>query len=176
MPWYGSHPYLNEYIREGNCRRIMEIGVYDGENALTMVGAAAQNFPPEEVEYYGFDLFPYHSPTEIKRKLAETGCRFTLYEGNSIETLAEAVTSLPEMDLIFIDGGKSYSVAVSDWENCTQLIHEGTGVFVHNADFPGVRRMVEGIPLDEYEVRIFHAPSEGSVAQIQKKRNERDGS
>ena len=35
MPWYGSHAYLNEYIRKHNCVRILEIGVYTGENAVS---------------------------------------------------------------------------------------------------------------------------------------------
>ena len=29
MPWYGSRSYLNEYINENNCKKIMEIGVYN---------------------------------------------------------------------------------------------------------------------------------------------------
>ena len=169
MPWYGSHPYLNEYIREKNCRKIMEIGIYNGENALNMVEAAVQNFPPQKVEYYGFDFFLNYSSSNIAWKLMRTGCKFNLYEGNTVETLPEAVKNLPEMDLIFIDGGKSFSEATSDWENSKLLMHEGTAVFVHNADFSGVRRMIENIPRERYEVTIFHSPSEGSVAQIRKK-------
>ncbi len=169
MPWYGSHPYLNEYIREKNCKNIMEIGVYNGENALNMVAAAVQNFPSHEVEYYGFDLFSNYSFTEIARKLTQTGCKFRLYKGNTVETLTEAVKNLPEMDLIFIDGGKSFSEATCDWENSKLLMHDGTAVFVHNADFSGVRRMIDNISREKYEVTFFHAPSEGSVVQIMKK-------
>ncbi|MGD2142060.1 MAG: class I SAM-dependent methyltransferase [Candidatus Bathyarchaeota archaeon] len=168
MPWYGSHLYLNKYIKENNCKKILEIGVYDGENALTMVEAALQNFPPEEIEYYGFDFFTYYSCNEIVRKLEKTECKFSLHKGNTIKTLPEAIMSLPKMDLIFIDGGKSFSVAMSDWENCKLLMHDETGVFVHNADFLGVRRMVENIPRDKYEVKIFRAQSEGTVALIKK--------
>ena len=57
MPWYGSHSFLNEYIRANHCRRIMEIGVLNGDNAKSMIENASQNAPPESVEYYGFDLF-----------------------------------------------------------------------------------------------------------------------
>jgi hypothetical protein len=42
MPWYGSHTYLNEYIRQNNCRKILEIGVYTGENAVSMVETALE--------------------------------------------------------------------------------------------------------------------------------------
>jgi hypothetical protein len=100
--------------------------------------------------------------------LEKTECKFSLHKGNTIKTLPEAIMSLPKMDLIFIDGGKSFSVAMSDWENCKLLMHDETGVFVHNADFLGVRRMVENIPRDKYEVKIFRAQSEGTVALIKK--------
>lgn len=172
MPWYGSHSYLNEYIIEKNCRKIMEIGVYDGENAINMVETAIQNVPPKEVEYFGFDFFSYYSSSEVGRKLEKTGCKFRLFKGNTLDTLPEAVRTLPEMDLIFIDGGKSHTVAESDWRNSRFLMHDGTGVFVHNAGFSGVHRMVENIPRDKYQVKMFLAPSEGLVALIQKKRSD----
>jgi len=101
--------------------------------------------------------------------LEKTGCKFRLFEGNTLDTLPEAVKTLPEMDLIFIDGGKSFKVAESDWRNSRFLMHDETGVFVHNAGFSGVRRMVESISREEYQVKIFRAPSEGSVAIIRKK-------
>ena len=147
----------------------MEIGVYNGDNARSMIEAAIKNVPPREVEYHGFDFFSYYSSRQVGRKLEETGCKYKLYEGNTLDTLPRVVKSLPLMDLIFIDGGKSYAEAVSDWENSSLLMYDVTGVFVHNVDFFGVRRMVEGVSRDDYRVDIFYAPSEGSVALIRKK-------
>jgi predicted O-methyltransferase YrrM len=170
MPWYGSHSYLNEYICEKKCRKILEIGVYNGENAKSMVETATQNVHPQEVEYYGFDFFSYYSSDIIGRKLEKTGCKFRLFAGNTLDTLPEAVKSLPKMDLIFIDGDKSFTVAMSDWENSKFLMHDETGIFIHNTGFYGVRGMVEKISRDEYQVKIFHAPSEGKVALIRKKK------
>lgn len=167
MPWYGSHPYLKEHIRENLCRKILEIGVYTGENAVSMVETAVEKAAaPQEVEYYGFDLFWYVSPDRVRRKLEKLGCTFELFEGNTLETLPIAVASLPRMDLIFIDGGKSLREAMSDWQNCELLLHDRTGVFVHNADFAGVRRMLDQVSRDRYQVEIFRAPSEGRVALI----------
>jgi len=169
MPWYGSHKYLNEFIIANRCSKIMEIGVYNGENARSMVRAAAKNTLPDEIEYYGFDLFLHHSAARVGLKLEETGCRYMLVEGDTVETLPEAVKTLPKMDVIFIDGGKSYREAKSDWENSAHLMHEGTGVYVHNVGFSGVGRMVDEVPRDRYMVEIFYAPTEGSVALIKKK-------
>lgn len=170
MPWYGSHTYLNEYIRQNNCRKILEIGVYLGENAISMAETAMENAAvPQEVEYYGFDLFRYPSSDRVGRRLEKLGCRFELFEGNTLETLPVSVATLPKMDLIFIDGGKSLKEALSDWENSELLLHDRTGVFVHNADFVGVRRMLDQVSRDKYEVEVFQVPSEGRVALIRRR-------
>jgi len=146
----------------------MEIGVFNGDNAKSMVETAIQNLSPDDVEYYGFDLFTDYSSRQVGQKLEKTGCKFRLFEGDTVDTLPKAVKILPKMDLIFIDGGKSYAEAQSDWENSETLMHNGTAVFVHNYGFPGVHRMVDNIPRDKYQVRIIHTSSEGEVALIKK--------
>ena len=150
----------------------MEIGVYTGENARTMVEAAIRNVPPDEVEYYGFDFFMETRSREVRKKLEKTGCKFKLFKGDTIDTLPKVVTTLPKMDVIFIDGGKSYTEARSDWEHSKTIMHDRTAVFVHNADFSGVRSMVDSISRSQYRVEIFHAPLEGEIALIKKKTSE----
>lgn len=147
----------------------MEIGVYNGENAVSMVNAAIKHSPPETVEYYGFDFFHNYSREKIGEKLGALGCKYRLFMGDTVETVPEAAKTLPMMDVIFIDGGKSYREAWSDWVGSSKLMHEGTGVFVHNVGFYGVGRMVENISRDEYRVEVWNAPSEGRVALIKKK-------
>jgi predicted O-methyltransferase YrrM len=170
MPWYGSHPYLREYIKKNNCRKILEIGVYTGENAVSMAEIAIENAAvPQEVEYYGFDFFGGSSSDRVRQKLEKLGCTFELFEGDTLQTLPLAAASLPKMDLIFIDGGKSFKEALSDWENSERLLHDRTGVFVHNADFAGVRRMLGQVSRDKYQVEILRVPSEGRVALITKR-------
>ncbi len=166
MPWYGYHSYLTEYIHAHRCRRLMEIGVYDGDNALDLVKAAREVSQVGTVEYYGFDFFDNCSEAQVARKLDVTGCRYHLFKGDTLETLPKAVNDLPGMDLIFIDGGKSYEEAQSDWMHSSRLMREGSVVFVHNYDFPGVRMMVDGIPKKEYDVKIIRERYEGLVAQI----------
>lgn len=169
MSWYGSHKYLNEFIEENNCRRLMEIGVYNGDNALSMVQAAIKNSPANEVEYYGFDFFSSYDTDWIGKKLGKTGCKHFFFEGNTLDTLPAVVKFLPMMDMIFVDGGKSFKVAWSDWEGSSKLMHSGTGVFIHNVGFSGVSRMVEKVPRNIYDVEIFHPIFEGRVALIMKK-------
>jgi len=167
---YGSHSFLNEYISENKCKRIMEIGVADGENARTMMTVAIRNFSPEEVEYYGFDLFDDDSRMEqVRQKLRETGCKFKLFKGDSVQTLPRELKTLPEMDLIFIDGGHSYATAKSDWENSKSLIHNKTAVFFHNYNFSGLKRVVDNISREEYRVKIIHPSSDYDTAFVKKK-------
>ena len=169
MPWFGSHSFLNEYIVEHSCRKIMEIGVYNGENAKNMVKAAIKKSQPDTVEYYGFDFFSSYSVSRIGKKLEKTGCKYQLFKGNTLDTVPEAAKTLPLMDVVFIDGGKSFNVAFSDWESSRLLMHDETGVFVHNAGFSCVRRMVEAVPRDLYVVDVFNPMFEGRVALIKKK-------
>ena len=147
----------------------MEVGVYNGENALSMIQAAIKNSSATEVEYYGFDFFSSHSTERIGRKLGETGCKLFLFEGNTLDTVPKAAKTLLMMDIIFIDGGKSFREAWSDWEASSKLMHSGTGVFVHNVGFSGVGRMVESIPRDSYDVEIIYPRFEGRVALIREK-------
>lgn len=169
---YGSHPFLNEYIRRNRCRKIMEIGVADGENAKTMVMVASRNFPAEEVEYYGFDTFgeKYDSQMrQVSQKLENTGCQFKLFKGDSVKTLPKVVKSLPMMDLIFIDGGHSYETVKSDWENSKSLMHSETAVFFHNYDFSGPRKVVDDICREEYRVEILHPSLDYATAFVRKR-------
>ena len=133
------------------------------------IAAQMETIPPEEVEYYGFDFFSGCASREVGQKLRETGCKFRLFEGDTVDTLPKAVKTLPKMDLIFIDGGKSYAEAKSDWENSKTLMHEGTAVFIHNYDFTGVRRMVDTVPRDKYEIEIIRPPYDADTAFIKKR-------
>lgn len=167
---YGLHTFLNEYIRENKCKRIMEIGVADGENARNMVRAAIRNFSPEEVEYHGFDLFDSDfTMKQVRQKLKDTGCKFKLFKGDSARTLPKVLKTLPRMDLIFIDGGHSYSTVKNDWENSKSLMHNETAVFFHNYDFLGPKRVVDKISREEYQVKIVHPPSDCDTALVKKK-------
>jgi hypothetical protein len=144
----------------------MEIGVYNAKNAETMIKTALKNHRANEIEYFGFDFFYNYSIELIRSKLEPFGCKFNLIKGNTLETIPEVVKFLPKMDIIFIDGGKSYMEAHNDWQGSSVLMHKATGVFVHNAGFSGVGRMVEEIPKEKYVVDLLYPRFEGKVARI----------
>jgi len=166
---YGSHTFLNEYIRKNRCKKVMEIGVADGENAKTMVTVALGNFSPNEVEYYGFDLFKDDGMAQVRQKLMETGCKFSLFKGDTVMTLPKHVKTLQKMDLVFIDGGHSYETVRSDWTQSKRLMHCKTAPFFHNYDYSGVKRLVDSISKEEYLVEIIHPSSDYDTAFVKKK-------
>lgn len=146
----------------------MEIGVLNGDNAITMVEDALANVAPAAVEYYGFDFFSRSRFIEVQSKLEKIGCIFKLYKGDSTTTLPKVLHTLPKMDVIFIDGGKSYAEASSDWKLSKTLMHERTAVFVHNYEFSGVHRMVDQISRKAFQVTILYPPGDAATAQIMK--------
>ncbi|MFP3908982.1 MAG: class I SAM-dependent methyltransferase [Archaeoglobaceae archaeon] len=149
---YGNHPAINEYIRQHKPKRIMEIGIANGDNAKKMIENAGG-----KVEYYGFDLFPGNFMDRIRERLEETGATVRLYKGYSNETIPANMDKLPQMDLIFIDGDHSYSGTREDWENSRKLMKENGVIFVHNYySHKGVKSVVDEIREEEnYSVEIF---------------------
>ena len=146
----------------------MEIGVFDGDNAMTMVKAANSMVAPEEVEYYGFDFFEGSRFQEVKQKLEKIECKFQLFRGDSVHSIPKVVKILPKMDLIFIDGGKSYKEAMSDWKHSEALMHDETTVFIHNYSFSGIRRMVDSISREKYQVEIINPADDYETAVVRK--------
>jgi hypothetical protein len=147
----------------------MEIGVLNGDNAKTMITAACQHVAPSEVEYYGFDFFHRWPFIDVQAKLEPLGCTVNLFRGDSTTVLPKVLHTLPTMDVIFIDGGKSRTEASSDWEASQTLMHDHTAVFVHNYGFAGVRWMVDQISRDNFHVTILHPPGDAATARITKR-------
>lgn len=146
----------------------MEIGVLNGDNAKTMIDVALQHVAPDEVEYYGFDFFHRSRFIEVQTKLATMECTVRLFKGDSTRTLPEVLHALPQMDVIFIDGGKTRAEASSDWTASQTLMHNRTAVFVHNYEFAGVRWMVDHISREAFQVTILHPPGDAATARIMK--------
>jgi hypothetical protein len=145
----------------------MEVGVADGENARRMIEVAKENFKPTEIEYFGFDLFDeppskdeflgnsggFHMD-KIKMKLNQIGGIIKLYKGDTRKVLPRVTKDLPLMDLIFIDGGHSYRTVKNDWEYARHLMHDKTGLFFDDCNLKGPRKVVDGIPREEFSVKL----------------------
>jgi methyltransferase family protein len=167
------YEYLFETIGEKHCRRIMEIGTWNGRRALQMIERAKEFHPAEEIEYYGFDLFELmtkevhekelskNPPTqeEVQQLLSATGAQISLFKGFTQNTLPQVIGKLPDMDLIFIDGGHSLETIANDWNHCRQFMGQNTRVifddYYFDRDDVGCKPIIEAIDPTEYEVRVL---------------------
>lgn len=164
--------YLFEFIRDNRCKKIMEIGTWNGEHALQMI-EVAKKFYGTEVEYYGFDLFefldkktyylkelPKIPPTleEVRNKLKKTNCKSILFQGDTKEILPKVVKNLPKMDFIFIDGGHSIETIENDWGYAQQLMTKDTILIFDdywNRSDAGCKKIVEKIDKIKFNVEIL---------------------
>lgn len=165
--WYFRH--FRRLIREVRPHKIMEIGICWGDSARMMI-KESRKVVKTEITYYGFDLFtkapeyeqslqiPVSSKEEIEELLSGLNFgAYHLFKGNTKKILSKVVLDLPKMDLIYIDGGKSYETVKSDWENCKKLMHDETVVVFDDYGVPiGITKVVDEIGSD-YDVRHISA-------------------
>lgn len=172
IPTPRRYEHLFKIIDKYKARRIMEIGTWSGTHAVTMIETAKKHWLPEEIEYYGFDLFGDMdeetfkteiskippSITEVREKLEKTGAKIRLYKGNTLHTLPKAVKNLPQMDFIFIDGGHSLETVRNDWQYSRQLIHDQTIVVFDdywNLVGSGCNKIIDSLSKKDFSVEIL---------------------
>lgn len=133
---------LFDVIFACKCRKIMEVGVWNGERAREMIKTAQKFHDESSVEYYGFDIFELMNDelytrevskrppimTQVKSRLAATGAKINLFMGLTEETMPKVMPTLPPMDIVFIDGGHSIETITSDWNYTGQVMDKNTVV------------------------------------------------
>ena len=161
-----------KYLEANTCKNIMEIGTYNGENAVQMIRACKAN-----VHYYGFDLFENITQEKIITELShpatpsmasvkeyieskiEVKAKITLFGGDTNITLKSVVKDLPSMDVIYIDGGHSTKTVENDWKYALRLMKDNTVVFFDDyfteMPFIGCKVLVDGIDKTRYEVEVL---------------------
>lgn len=168
-------PHYRQLLRAVEACRpsyILEVGVWDGAHGAEMIRTALRY--RSHVEYWGFDLFgpcPDYElpkapvPIDIARKTLEaTGAPVHLYPGNTRETLPAAMSSLPLMDFIFLDGGHSLETIESDWHCCAALLHNQSVAILDDyypdRDDAGAKRLVDGLKrAPRYRVEVLEPPT-----------------
>ncbi len=141
-----------DLIRKHKSRVIMEIGVWRCENAVKMIEAAAEQWPIEDVTYYGFDVFadisvdgdrsfwkrekssvPW-SLVHASERLRQTGASVILDPGMTKDTLPVFVEIMQEIkeqqtiDFVWLDGGHTYETVANDWRYVQQIMAPDTVV------------------------------------------------
>ena len=174
--------HLEREIAKNKCRRILEIGVWDGEHSRRMIQAGLRYSDPTSIEYFGIDLFEdayeiedildreasKRPPplSEVKAKLQdleEIGVGINLVKGDSKEILPALAVQKLAMDFVFVDGGHSYETVSSDWRNVQRMIG-GRSVVIFDdyvnreaveARGYGVNVVVDAIDRGEFAVSLL---------------------
>lgn len=168
------YKHLITTIDNHRCYRIMEIGTYDGKHSMEMIETAKQHWPPEKIEYYGFDLFEDANKQTlqieralskippsydmVRKKLEETGAIIKIFKGNTLNVLPDLVKILPKMDFIFIDGGHSIETVENDWKYSKELMHDNTIVIFDdywNMKDSGCNKVIDSLDKQKFFVEIL---------------------
>jgi len=166
------YKYLLESIKNHKVKKIMEIGTWNGNHALQMIEEAKKYSPLEAIQYYGFDLFEsLDNKTTLKefaktppllevvrKKLEKTNVDINLYQGFTQDTLPRAISELPKMDFVFIDGGHSIETIKSDWQYVKEVMDKDTIVIFDdywNIDNSGCKEVIEDVDKTKFKVTIL---------------------
>jgi hypothetical protein len=131
--------HLGRTIKRRRARRLLEIGVWDAVHSAWMIEAALEHHRPDEIAYFGFDLFEHADETTIDREISKAapslqhvravlqrfvdqGITVHLFRGDSTVILPKLAPVLPRMDFVFVDGGHSEETVRSDWTSIAQCI------------------------------------------------------
>ncbi len=119
------HRQLFQLIDLFRPQSIVEVGTYDGKNAVNMIKYAQQYH--KTISYIGYDLFEdataetdayefnvkkHHSEDDVRKLIAHhcPDAEFNLIRGNTTKTLTNV-----EADFVFIDGGHSVDTIAHDY-------------------------------------------------------------
>ena len=136
--------HLYRAVHKTKAKHIMEIGVFNAYNSRLMIETALIHHKPEDIHFYGFDLFEMmndeiHKKEFSKRPRTEKevldllepyGINVHLYSGYTQKSLPPFVEECKKnnlsMDFIFIDGGHHIDTIKNDWDFSKQLMDDST--------------------------------------------------
>ncbi|MDP9101443.1 MAG: class I SAM-dependent methyltransferase [Actinomycetota bacterium] len=103
-------------------------------------------------------VFLNESEGEIFRRWsAEKGIsidRVTLLAGGSDKVLPNL--DMGDLDVVFIDGGHAYPLAILDWFYAGAALKRGGTLVVDDAGIPGVQRLIEFLDHDHRWINVVH--------------------
>ena len=172
--------HLSQTIQRQGARRLLEIGVWDAVHSAWMIEAALQQHRPDEIAYYGFDLFEHADESTIDREISKAaptmqhvrsvlqsfvdqGVTVHLFRGDTTAVLPQIASVLPRMDFVFIDGGHSEETVRSDWTWVSQCIGSESVVIFDDYVDPrsaaesgvGVNAVVDTLDTTRYARRLL---------------------
>lgn len=166
-----------KYIKKNQPSSILEIGVYKGDFALRMLSQISRQ-NQSTTKYLGIDLFSEMQTRENFQK------EFSMWPEQKELVLKKLRNSYPKIDiklvqgysndylskekhkydLIFIDGGHSFSTVFSDWILSSSLLSQEGVIFFDDYTTKigasksgfGIRKVVINIDRAQWKIKIYH--------------------
>jgi hypothetical protein len=125
-------------IRRCQARKIVELGVGNGERALGMIEVAKLVSPSDEIHYIGIDPFEGRSESEgpgltlkaAHQLLRRDGVRVQLVPGNLADALVRVANSLGKIDLLILPAALESASFAKMWFFVPRMLHDQSLVFV----------------------------------------------
>lgn len=174
---------IYQCLRATGPQTILEVGVFDGENASQMIRSAASlTEDNDHFAYHGFDLFEDMDATtfekefskyplsreEIYNKLAPLDVKISLFRGDTKVTLPNYAKKASDkgnyITFAFIDGGHSEETILSDWISISSIMNKKSQVIFddyylqtpENLKGVGCNRLIDSLSTDpRYTVEIL---------------------
>lgn len=116
--------FLSKIVSDKNIKNVLEIGFNAGHSAEIFLSRNPN------CKLVSFELGK-HNYTRIAKNFIDRKYpnRHTLIIGDSNETIPKYNPNF-KFDLIFIDGGHEYNIALNDINNCKRLSHKNTVIII----------------------------------------------
>lgn len=118
--------FLRNIVNDESINNVMEIGFNAGHSAELFLSSN------KNINLVSFDI-GYHNYVQLGKQFIDKTYpdRHKLIIGNSLDTVPEYFKKEnTKFDLIFIDGGHDYHIAINDILNCKNLAHNKTIVIL----------------------------------------------
>ena len=133
---------LREHVRALKPMRILEIGsLFGGTLWYWMQDAPGAKIVSVDTGVQAFDH--RHEDVETARALMwpvwerATGCELVqIREDSTAQSTVDLVRTHAPFDFIFIDGGHSREIALSDWKNYWPMLRDGGLLAMHDIAYP----------------------------------------
>jgi hypothetical protein len=127
---------LDRVVRSGTARRIVEIGIGDGQRAKQILQLAVKLSAGKPVSYTGIDLFELRSGGALVglkqafKLLRPTGAQIQLVPGDPLSALARVANSLQHTDLLIVSDDVDGGAMQKAWFYIPRMLHGGSQVFI----------------------------------------------
>lgn len=139
-------------ILQKKSRRILELGITDGNRALRMIDAAARFTPRSDIQYIGMDSFEDRGETDgpglslitAHRVLTRSGAKIKLIPGDPLRSLARAANDLGQVDLLIVSPQTETDRLGRIWYYVPRLLHAQSRIFVEQI-LPGGKKAFQAV-------------------------------